>query len=34
MLLITEHTEDVKLITEEVNGEKVYHIDGIFMQAE
>ena len=34
MLLITEHTEDVNLITEEVNGEKQYHIDGIFMQAE
>ena len=29
MLLITEHTEDVNLITEEVNGEKQYHIDGI-----
>ena len=34
MLLITAHTEDVNLITEEVNGEKQYHIDGIFMQAE
>ena len=34
MLLITEHTEDINLITEEVDGEKQYHIDGIFMQAE
>ena len=34
MLLITEHTEDVNLITEEVDGEKQYHIDGVFMQAE
>ena len=34
MLLITEHTEDINLITEEVDGERQYHIDGIFMQAE
>ena len=34
MLLISEHTEDINLITEEVDGEKQYHIDGIFMQAE
>ena len=26
--------DDINLITEEVNGEKQYHIDGIFMQAE
>ena len=34
MLLITEVNDNVKLVTEEVNGEKQYHIDGIFMQAE
>ena len=34
MLLITEVNDNVNLITEEVNGEKQYHIDGIFMQAE
>ena len=34
MLLITEHTEDINLITERVDGERQYHIDGIFMQAE
>ena len=34
MLLITEVNDNVNLVTEEVNGEKQYHIDGIFMQAE
>jgi|TARA_Y100000114_G_scaffold126299_1_gene122624 hypothetical protein len=34
MLLITEVNDNVKLVTEEVNGEKQYHIDGVFMQAE
>ena len=35
MLLITEvNDNNVNLVTEEVNGEKQYHIDGIFMQAE
>ena len=34
MLLITEVNDNVKLVTEEVNGERQYHIDGIFMQAE
>ena len=34
MLLITEVNDNINLITEEVNGEKQYHIDGIFMQAE
>ena len=34
MLLITEVNDNVNLVTEEVNGEKLYHIDGIFMQAE
>ena len=34
MLLITDVNDNVNLITEEVNGEKQYHIDGIFMQAE
>jgi hypothetical protein len=33
MLLITEVNDNVNLVTEEVNGEKQYHIDGIFMQA-
>ena len=34
MLLITEVNDNINLVTEEVNGEKQYHIDGIFMQAE
>ena len=34
MLLITEVNDNVNLITEEVDGEKQYHIDGVFMQAE
>ena len=34
MFLITEVNDNVNLVTEEVNGEKQYHIDGIFMQAE
>ena len=34
MLLITEVNDNVNLVTEEVNGEKQYHIDGIFMKAE
>ena len=34
MLLITEVNDNVNLVTEEVNGERQYHIDGIFMQAE
>ena len=34
MLLITEVNDNVNLVPEEVNGEKQYHIDGIFMQAE
>ena len=34
MLLITEVNDNVNLVTQEVNGEKQYHIDGIFMQAE
>jgi hypothetical protein len=34
MLLITEVNDNVKLVTEEVNGEKQYHIEGVFMQAE
>ena len=36
MLLITETTEDIKLICEadEESGKKDYYIEGIFMQAE
>ena len=34
LLLITEVNDNINLVTEEVNGEKQYHIDGIFMQAE
>ena len=34
MFLITEVNDNINLITEEVIGEKQYHIDGIFMQAE
>ena len=34
MLLITEVNDNINLVTEEVNGEKQYHIDGIVMQAE
>ena len=34
MKLITEMTEDVRLITEDRDGKKNYFIEGIFMQAE
>ena len=34
MFLITEVNDNINLVTEEVNGERQYHIDGIFMQAE
>lgn len=34
MKLITEHTDDLRYLTEEKNGRKKYVIEGIFMQAE
>ena len=34
MKLITEHTDELRYLTEEKNGEKKYMIEGIFMQAE
>ena len=34
MKLITEMTEDVRLVTEDKDGKKNYYIEGIFMQAE
>ena len=34
MLLITEHTDNIKLITEGTDGSKEYHIEGIFMEAD
>jgi hypothetical protein len=34
MLLITERTETVNLITEETDGKKSYFIEGIFMEAD
>jgi len=34
MKLITEHTEDIKFITENANGDKKFVIEGIFMQAD
>ena len=34
MKLITEHTDELRYLTEEKNGEKRYVIEGIFMQAE
>jgi len=33
MKLITEHTDELRYLTEEKNGEKKYMIEGIFMQA-
>lgn len=34
MLLITEVNDNVELVTEDKNGTKEYHIEGVFMQAE
>ena len=34
MKLITEHTDELRYLTEEKNGEKKYMIEGVFMQAE
>ena len=34
MLLITERTDSVNLITEENDGNKNYFIEGIFMESE
>ena len=34
MKLITEHTDELRYLTEDKNGEKKYMIEGIFMQAE
>src|SRR6056297_193093 len=34
MKLITEHTDELRYLTEAKNGEKKYMIEGIFMQAE
>jgi len=34
MLLITEHTDNINLITEGTDGSKEYHIEGIFMEAD
>ena len=34
MKLITEHTTDVRLLTEEKEGKKHFFIEGIFMQAD
>jgi hypothetical protein len=34
MKLITEHTDELRYLTEEKDGEKKYMIEGIFMQAE
>jgi len=34
MKLITEHTDELRYLTEEKNGEKRYMIEGVFMQAE
>ena len=34
MKLITEHTEELRYLTEDKNGEKKYMIEGVFMQAE
>ena len=34
MKLITEHTDELRYLTEEKNGEKKYVIEGIFMQSE
>jgi len=34
MKLITEHTDELRYLTEDKNGEKKYMIEGVFMQAE
>jgi len=34
MKLITEHTDELRYLTEDKNGEKKYLIEGVFMQAE
>jgi hypothetical protein len=34
MKLITEHTDDIQIITEEKDGKKAYFIEGVFMQSD
>ena len=34
MKLITEHTDDIQIITEEKEGKKSYFIEGVFMQSD
>ena len=34
MKLITEHTDDIQIITEERDGKKAYFIEGVFMQSD
>jgi hypothetical protein len=34
MKLITEHTDDIQIITEEHDGKKAYFIEGVFMQSD